>query len=287
MTDRLKVSTTKIHMFAALALLVGGVSTQAAESTVIYAQANYEGQGVAVPSGDYTVDKLPSGMTNDQLKSFKIPNGLNVAVFKDWRYEANVRVLTEDTPDFTEFGISSFRIFQHGIVVDHATYGKNCGGPDGNATEGAIDLCNGKASCELQVTTKVFGDPKVGCGKDFTVNYTCPDGTKKSASLKGEAAHGDPAQLSCEGHQKGIAVSSATYGKNCGAPDGNATEGATGICNGKTDCELKVTTVVFDDPKVGCSKEFAVDYTCPSGESKTATLKGEAAHGDPARLSCG
>lgn len=85
-----------------------------------------------------------------------------------------------------------------GISIEYATYGENCGASKGNATAGAVKLCNGLSNCELKVTTKVFGDPKVGCSKNFEVHYICPNGETKTAKVKGEASHREPVQLSCD-----------------------------------------------------------------------------------------
>jgi hypothetical protein len=89
--------------------------------------------------------------------------------------------------------------------------------------------------------------------------------------------------LSCA---PGISVSSATYGGNCAAPDGDATQQLAVSCNGKTDCDFQVNADRLGDPAVGCDKDFAVTYTCPPGrETRYRKLSGKA-DGKTLSLTC-
>ncbi len=84
------------------------------------------------------------------------------------------------------------------IDVTSATYGKNCGAAEGNASMMVRDDCRGKTVCKYKVDVAILGDPANGCSKDFEVNWTCTnDGTPRTAHLKGEAGLGSIAKISC------------------------------------------------------------------------------------------
>jgi len=85
------------------------------------------------------------------------------------------------------------------IEVITASYGANCIGfhvpsqfPSlaaiGNATAPARQICDGRQSCDLQVSFQRFADPAHGCGKDFSISYTCGIGeAARSAFASAEA----------------------------------------------------------------------------------------------------
>jgi hypothetical protein len=85
-----------------------------------------------------------------------------------------------------------------GIAVQTATYGGSCNAKPGNATAYVQGTCGGKASCSFTVDlTKLGGDPAPGCGKTFSVEYSCGGGSAaKIANLPAEA-NGSVVQLSC------------------------------------------------------------------------------------------
>ena len=189
-----------------------------------------------------------------------------------------------------------------GISVSLATYGKNCGAPAGNATQSLRAACNGQNGCAYKVDVNVLGDPAQECSKDFSVTYSCmPDSKSSTIDLPGEAGLGSIAKLNCGSDrvvdsqkqpeealpQSGISISSATYGKNCGAPAGNSTKHLRTACDGKDTCPYNVDVSVLGDPAAGCSKDFSVAYIClPSKKSRELALPGEAGFGTIAALSC-
>jgi hypothetical protein len=70
------------------------------------------------------------------------------------------------------------------MSVITATYGANCLGfhvpapysnlvAIGNATAQSRQICNFRQSCDLQVSFQRFADPANGCGKEFSVTYSC------------------------------------------------------------------------------------------------------------------
>ncbi|WP_374631513.1 acyltransferase family protein [Ferrovibrio sp.] len=85
----------------------------------------------------------------------------------------------------------------------------------------------------------------------------------------------------------GIRILSATYGKNCKAQEGNATNALWRRCGGKEHCEYKVDVGQLGDPAPGCGKEFEALWTCPNASTPTrAILAAEAGFGSVLQLSC-
>jgi hypothetical protein len=86
---------------------------------------------------------------------------------------------------------------------------------------------------------------------------------------------------------RGISVVSATYGGNCNAPLGNATQDLIANCNGKNECAYPIQVDRLGDPAHGCGKNFAVSYFCP-GDAKIRheEIAPEAGFGKVANLRC-
>ncbi|MBS2012642.1 MAG: hypothetical protein JST00_07145 [Deltaproteobacteria bacterium] len=59
------------------------------------------------------------------------------------------------------------------LRIDSATYGKNCGAPQGNATAWLQAACTRDPFCGGVIEAGELGDPAPGCRKDFTVTYRC------------------------------------------------------------------------------------------------------------------
>jgi peptidoglycan/LPS O-acetylase OafA/YrhL len=86
---------------------------------------------------------------------------------------------------------------------------------------------------------------------------------------------------------RGLQVTSATYGLNCGVPKGNATGRVQRACNGRDSCRYIVHVRVLGDPAGGCSKSFRVEYRCaPNPTMLSAEVPGEAGFGTPIGLTC-
>jgi hypothetical protein len=84
-----------------------------------------------------------------------------------------------------------------------------------------------------------------------------------------------------------ISINAATYGGNCGAPHGNATNDVTLICDGETDCAYTVDVRNLGDPAPKCSKTFSVSYSClPDPKVLHEELSAEAGLGSVLDLRC-
>jgi 4-amino-4-deoxy-L-arabinose transferase-like glycosyltransferase len=87
------------------------------------------------------------------------------------------------------------------------------------------------------------------------------------------------------GHLK---VLRATYGANCGAPPGNATQAVQRECDGRSRCNFVVNVQDLGDPATGCAKEFEVEWQCDDRADKSAfTVHAEAGFGSVALVKCG
>jgi hypothetical protein len=84
-----------------------------------------------------------------------------------------------------------------------------------------------------------------------------------------------------------IKVISATYGRNCRAPYGNATNHLAQICDGKPTCEYVIDVTVIGDPAVGCAKDYFAEWQCGHyPERLTTSARPEAGGGTRIVLRC-
>jgi len=78
------------------------------------------------------------------------------------------------------------------IRVIAATYGRNCGAPQGNATVHLARSCDGRSSCEYVIDFRVLGDPAPGCAKDYFAEWQCGrDSRMYSQAVRAEAGAGN------------------------------------------------------------------------------------------------
>jgi hypothetical protein len=82
------------------------------------------------------------------------------------------------------------------VRVTEATYGANCGAPGGNVTAALAASCNGRVSCPYKLDYRIIGDPKPGCGKDFTVKWRCGS-VGRSAGVPAGSGLGEDIYLYC------------------------------------------------------------------------------------------
>jgi|TARA_Y100000992_G_C21273939_1_gene498725 hypothetical protein len=95
-------------------------------------------------------------------------------------------------------------IYKKGAISDiQATYGGNCSGYDSNADFGTTvgnttkfaAFANNKTYADITVDSGKWGDPAIGCGKDFNITYNCGFDTK-IINISGEA-NGKTVSLNC------------------------------------------------------------------------------------------
>lgn len=195
-----------------------------------------------------------------------------------------------------------------GLNIRSATYGGNCGAPRGNATRDVALNCSGKLECKYSVDVQRLGDPVSKCGKDFSVLYSCGiNGAELRTEIPPEAGFGSIAELSCglpQGQSQngdaraessaeatpsssGLSIRWATYGGNCGAPQGNVTRDVVSNCGGRMECTYSVDVQRLGDPVPKCGKDFSVSYSCGiNGAQFHREIPPEAGFGSVAELSC-
>jgi hypothetical protein len=83
-----------------------------------------------------------------------------------------------------------------------------------------------------------------------------------------------------------LVVHSATYGANCGAPPGNATQDVKDACEGTHTCQYYVDMNIIGDAVQGCAKDFSVEYACGAKSAARATQLAGEASGKTINLTC-
>jgi hypothetical protein len=170
-----------------------------------------------------------------------------------------------------------------------ATYGPNCGAPRGNATSDVARACNGTSKCDYRIDVNILGDPRPGCVKTFEAEYQCPSGATQTVSAPGEAGLGTVVTMQCA-NQTGsgrVDILTATYGPNCGARRGNATQHIARACNGTSKCDYRIDVNNLGDPRPGCVKTYEAEYRCSaSGSTQAVSVPGEAGLGTIVTLQC-
>lgn len=80
------------------------------------------------------------------------------------------------------------------------TYGRSCGGKQGNATPLLAKACDGKSACDYAPEPVDLGVGQENCPKDFVAEWKCGNGsTVYSATLPAGAGKGEKLHLECAG----------------------------------------------------------------------------------------
>jgi hypothetical protein len=83
-----------------------------------------------------------------------------------------------------------------------------------------------------------------------------------------------------------VNIRSATYGGNCGAAQGNATQDLASTATAR-DCTYKVEVNHLGDPAPKCGKDFVASYSCaPDTTILRKELPAEAGFGGIVNLTC-
>ena len=119
-----------------------------------------------------------------------------------------------------------------------------------------------------------------------TIGKTDKSITGISDDIQPERKKGSRSLTHSVPHKTGLAVISATYGGNCGAPPGNVTQHLARACNGKGQCDYVVDYQIIGDPKLMCSKDYVAKWRCGDGRLRNASVPPEAGFGKLVSLSC-
>lgn len=88
-----------------------------------------------------------------------------------------------------------------------------------------------------------------------------PSGLPDSSSIQS----GVPGVSSAE--KPAIIVVSGTYGRNCNAKAGNATQQIAKACDGKSVCDYAIEPPELENAPANCIKDFAAEWKCGSGNT--------------------
>jgi hypothetical protein len=84
-----------------------------------------------------------------------------------------------------------------------------------------------------------------------------------------------------------IAVLSGTYGGNCRAGYGNATNHLRAVCDGRQVCDYVIDFNTIGDPAPGCFKDYVAEWQCGNNPKRFgASIGPEAGSGKVIRLRC-
>jgi hypothetical protein len=86
--------------------------------------------------------------------------------------------------------------------------------------------------------------------------------------------------------ESGVAVTSATYGGNCGAPRGNVTSHLAQACNGRRSCDYVIDWRIIGDPKPFCGKDYVAEWRCGGAPGRSASVSPEAGYLKSISLRC-
>jgi hypothetical protein len=84
-----------------------------------------------------------------------------------------------------------------------------------------------------------------------------------------------------------LKIVSGTYGRNCNAKAGNATQLLSKACDGKSSCDYTPEPVDIEGAPAGCARDFAAEWKCGSGNAVySATFPANAGKNDKLHLEC-
>lgn len=83
------------------------------------------------------------------------------------------------------------------VEIVAASYGTNCAQPNGNVTAKVANMCSGRPSCSFVAGNDTFGDPALGCPKNFIALWRCGNATMRTAPTPPRTGEGYPVTIAC------------------------------------------------------------------------------------------
>ncbi|KAF7695032.1 hypothetical protein HF521_006755 [Silurus meridionalis] len=166
------------------------------------------------------------------------------------------------------YGRSDSKTCSNGLPA-HLTQNTNCYAPRTYSI--VASNCNGRRSCQVEASYKIFTDPCVGISKYLTVSYRCISVQRLSVTCEGRNAvltcgarririvsanYGRTDPLTCTAGKRHI----RHYNRNCYAR--NTLKKIVARCGGQNTCVVPATNRVFSDPCFGTYKYLRVVYYC-------------------------
>jgi hypothetical protein len=118
------------------------------------------------------------------------------------------------------------------------------------------------------------------------------DGDQVRAALRDGAArslapHASASAVRVEPSTLRITVVAGTYGRSCGAPQGNVTSALARACNGRTICNVAIDAEPAEGATSGCDKDYSAEWKCGSATAiYTAAIPAGAGRGARVTLAC-
>jgi hypothetical protein len=154
----------------------------------------------------------------------------------------------------------------YGIQIAYSTFGGDSGGPIGNATTPVAAHCQGRTDCTLIVDPTKLGVGMNASSGRLQIVYRCDRELATRVVTVPVAESGQAVRLSClprlEEPSNTIAITSATYGGECGAARGNANYVIATLCEGKTHCNLPALHATLAKAAPTCAKDLSVEFRC-------------------------
>ena len=149
------------------------------------------------------------------------------------------------------------------------------------------DKLRGGVSPPLTASARLSADtPSGGTARDVPASSAL---VLQAVASQGVAGSTDKAAASgkAENVRLAIKVVAGTYGRNCGAKQGNATAPMSRACDGQAVCEYKFDPSALEDPAPNCAKDFTAEWKCGAAATVYAvSIPAGAMRGEPLRFAC-
>ena len=160
----------------------------------------------------------------------------------------------------------------YGIQIANATFSGSSGGVIGNATTPVAAWCQGLPACQFAVDVVRLGGQPADTAKTLNVVYRCDRELATRTTTVPDAENGKIVQFGCApplgSTSEPISIISATYGADCGAPQGNADYVLATLCDDKSRCEIPPLKSQLTSIAPTCAKDLHADYRCGTNGEK-------------------
>lgn len=186
-----------------------------------------------------------------------------------------------------------------GISVVTAIESRSCDKGQADFSRALAMECGGREACNFDLQSLSPQALPAQCTRTYDIKYQCNSEKGVLAVVMSK----DPVfasrvamdcsdataeqRLAAGAADGGIKILSATYGGNCRAPVGNATDDLKMQCEGTASCAYRINVTRLRDPASGCAKDYVYEYKC--GRDPKAIkgyVKAEAGLGSYAMLEC-
>jgi hypothetical protein len=154
----------------------------------------------------------------------------------------------------------------YGIQIANATFSSGSAGAIGDATTPVAAWCQGLPDCRFAIDVIKLGGVPSDEVKILNVVYRCDRELASRTITVPNAENGEIVQFGCASPNtptsQPISIIGATYGTNCGAPQGNADYALATLCDGKSRCVIPPLKSQLALVVPSCANELHADYRC-------------------------